>query len=940
MLKNLYLSVLLFSVAGSCSAVAGDDFIALYAGASRFSVLQNDNSYMDLEIGGWGKNWSWLSWKVDTIPDSSKLTMQGKSGSLAVSTVITPAANGYSASAALKASEAGEVTLIMLAATFPGIEKGTWTARDDKGAEAAGELPFQRDSFSGLGAIAGIEITPQQGEAVRLTLTPAIPVPVDRGQLRLQLAAGKVEPGRDYNFSLKVELPGRVTVYTDPESAPGTPDFDKWYAFEGTGHPTQKSYLDMGDWSPEPAGAKGRVEMVKDKLLYGGQPIKLWGLNLCYADCAPSKEVAEQRAALYRRYGINTVRLHKYADGSGWQGILSKEDAASFDPEGLDRMDYFVAKLKEAGIFVKLSPIFYVKPRKENQSEIPYFSEFEVNRNGVAQTGGGAMYLGSELQDLQIRQITNLLQHRNPYTGMTYAQDPAIAVVEITNEDSILFYGTLRAMQSVPTLRARAGKAFSAWLKQKYGSKEKLLAAWGQNMLGNFRAEKFPEESWEKEEIYPIGNPWFFSPNQLEGSQKSRSKRLLDTVEFLSQLQDEVYDRMSAAIREAGYEGALVASNWQAGDGASHYANLLSDAKIGIVDRHNYFGGGSSTLIDNAAMVSTPGSGTLSSAFQQVGNRPFMISEWIHVLPNEWGAEGPALIGAYGMGLQGWDVSYMFQNRDTGSFKDFLLPGRNRVWEVTTPQILGTFPAVARMVRRGDVQEARNTLSLKVHMPSWLAGDWKFRDLTTQQHDIKSFTTDVVPGAALAVSRVAVEFTETAQQTPVFDATQHTQDGFLVSDTGQLRWKQGENPRDGYVIIDTPATAALVGFAQGQTADMKEAQITSRSRFATIFLTARNLNGSLATDREVLISAIARCRNQGANYLVDKIIQNFGSEKGPLVMEPVTAEITLRRKDAATVHVLDHDGVKTGRTIPWNGGSFQIDTARDGSPYYLVEYGE
>ena len=69
-------------------------------------------------------------------------------------------------------------------------------------------------------------------------------------------------------------------------------------------------------------------------------------------------------------------------------------------------------------------------------------------------------------------------------------------------------------------------------------------------------------------------------------------------------------------------------------------------------------------------MLHSAGSGTLSVGLQQCSDRPFMLSEWIHVFPNEWGVEGPALLGAYGCGLQGWDVSYLFQNRDSGGFSD------------------------------------------------------------------------------------------------------------------------------------------------------------------------------------------------------------------------------------------------------------------------------
>ena len=63
------------------------------------------------------------------------------------------------------------------------------------------------------------------------------------------------------------------------------------------------------------------------------------------------------------------------------------------------------------------------------------------------------------------------------------------------------------------------------------------------------------------------------------------------------------------------------------------------------------------------SMLTRPGSGYLSSGLQQVSDRPFALSEWIHVYPNVYAAEGPALVAAYGMGLQGWDASYEFQSQ-------------------------------------------------------------------------------------------------------------------------------------------------------------------------------------------------------------------------------------------------------------------------------------
>jgi hypothetical protein len=55
-------------------------------------------------------------------------------------------------------------------------------------------------------------------------------------------------------------------------------------------------------------------------------------------------------------------------------------------------------------------------------------------------------------------------------------------------------------------------------------------------------------------------------------------------------------------------------------------------------------------------------------------------------------------------------------------------------------------------------------------------------------------------------------------------------------------------------------------------------------------------------------------------------------------MEPVRAAIALRRAGAPTVHLLDHDGLRTEKKLAVRDGTFEIDGARDRTPYYLIEY--
>ncbi len=360
----------------------------------------------------------------------------------------------------------------------------------------------------------------------------------------------------------------------------------------------------------------------------------------------------------------------------------------------------------------------------------------------------------------------------------------------------------------------------------------------------------------------------------------------------------------------------------------SHYANLHSDYLVGTIDRHNYFGDTA-----NATMLDRAGSGLLSTGMQQVVDRPFMMSEWIHTFPNEMGVEGPAILGAYGLGLQGWDVSFMFQNGDNGAFSPKI--GRDQ-WDVTAPQVLGVFPAVARQILRGDVTESSVVALRNVCVPALFEGKLGFDDKVVQGYDAKELDSSKVPARALAVARVAIAFTKQEQATPVFDITPYTKAGQLVSTTGQLRWHEREEKAGGYFTMDTPGTKAVVGFAQGQEIALGGVTITPESRFGAIYVTARERDKTLETSRELLIVALARAQHghevragwqQDADcwHATDPHGAGPGAHHDPQAGHPKAI-------------VLDHDGRVTQKTIAVENGSLRIGGADDQTPYYLLRY--
>jgi len=239
------------------------------------------------------------------------------------------------------------------------------------------------------------------------------------------------------------------------------------------------------------------------------------------------------------------------------------------------------------------------------------------------------------------------------------------------------------------------------------------------------------------------------------------------------------------------------------------YDNLLSDASVGYIDRHNYFGGG----LDDS-MMGDPGGGYLATGLQRVQGLPFGISEWITGYPSLYSAEGPALFAAYGMGLQDWNASYEFQS--SSSHVDWANEVGHPpwgVWNADIPSQVGQAVTLARMIYRGDVTPGKIISVRHVTPKDLAAGDFDFSDDIQQQGDVKTFGGSCPP-AALAVGRCLVDFSPTPAPS-IFPKLEDFRTGTVLhSTTGQLAW---DSAGRGCVSIDTPGTTGVIGFAPDRT---------------------------------------------------------------------------------------------------------------------------
>ena len=706
-----------------------------------------------------------------------------------------------------------------------------------------------------------------------------------------------------------------------------------WFPLKVSGD-LSGSRLDMSSWLDAPAGKWGFVKMVgQDFAFENGKPVKFWGVNIASGWSFPEKREAEQWTDYLAHWGLNSVRFHKFT-APGMSKNLSTQLAA----DKFDKLDYFSAKLREKGIYYGWSHIYGHKPLAGDSSRMLAYGEVKQVGNGHLKGSTiGLVNFAPDLQDLSIELTVNMLNHRNPYTGMRYAEDPALNFIELQNEDNLFFATAHIWIMAAPSYKKLISQQFSEWLLEKYKTEENFLKAWGKSTI-NAWPEFQDQESLTAKNIYPLAHHGYLSRESFINNPHLQ-KRLLDTAVFLYETQNKFYNRYVEAIRKTGYKGPIVASGWQAGDFVAHYLNLHSDYLAGIIDRHNYFGGGKGHKLDtgkfdNTAMVSHPGSGLLSTGMQAVADRPFALSEWMSLTPTEWIAESSPIVAIYGMGLQGWDASYAYASNQPGITNTLEAP-RHGVYNFDSPLYMPLSPALARMVYRGDVSEGAVVASRKVYLPDLAEGKLGFTEKIIQSRDIKSF--EGTPQEALAKGKVVIEFTKEAQESTIPSLSSlydKSADSTITATTGELKWSKANK---GYFSVNTAGTKGLVGFAANKRVSLGNITLQTTNPFAVVLLTALEKDKKLDKSRSWLVTTIARAKNEGMEYDKEKqALLSIGT--GPVLMEAVQAEIQFRGRKPKFAYVLDHDGKRTTQKIMPKGNKIMLNGAKHKAFYYEIVF--
>jgi hypothetical protein len=699
--------------------------------------------------------------------------------------------------------------------------------------------------------------------------------------------------------------PGEKSGLADPGYFPFEPSIDPF---------DPEALLDLRYLNEKFAGEHGFIRRDGMNFTLGnGQPVRFWGVNVSSNNAGQSRESVDYLARKLAKLGVNIARYH----GPIYDG---REDPANVNQNVMDNLFYMVSALKKEGIYTLLSFYFPLWFNVRPHYGIPGYDTIENKRPFALLT------FDERMQEIYKSWAKQLLNTVNPYTGITLAEDPAIAIVEIINEDSYFFWTFTRG--NIPEVHWRKLETiYGQWLIDRYGSLEEAFAAWGRARHENDDAAAGRAGLYEA---------WHMTTQGSRAGGTDKTKRVGDQVRFLTEHQRGFYQSMVKYFREDLGLGSLVSpSNWHVSDGPmldalERYTYTAGD----VIDRHGYFGGkhegegaGYSVRVghtfNDLASVNVPE--RLPLQFIQIDNYPHIISEIGWTNPNRYRADAAFLSSAYGS-LQGVDGFFFFA---VGS--NFISDTTMNKFALCSPVIANTFPAAALQYRRGDVRESENVVYQILDLEDLYAMKGSGASTAEALDELRKMDIPEGGEATGAVSkldplsfyagRVARTFGDNPDESIQKDLTKYIdrQNCTINSITGELSWDYGT----GIALVDTPRSQGAAGFlSKSGKIELTDVEIESKNEFSSVMVISLD-DQPLKTSRKILIQVMTQERPYGFKAEEGKITDLGGA---PFGVKKIDARISIKLEGAGepAVIALDENGYATSKPVSTSGDGVKM----------------
>ena len=557
-----------------------------------------------------------------------------------------------------------------------------------------------------------------------------------------------------------------------------------------------------------PAGQHGHVQAQGDQLVFeDGTSARFWGTNLtAYALFHTDKATARAQARRLAAFGFNLVRLTHHDSDWVVPNVFAQEATTSqeLNPKALDRLDYLIKALKDEGIYLWVD--LHVGRKFALGDQIEGYDE--IARDDAR--AKGFSFVNPRIEALMQRFARTYVTRKNPYTGLSLAEDPAVIAFLLTNENDLVshFGNRMLADSGYPTHH----RLFKASLQQ--------------------HADR-------------LGVPL---QRAMETWQPGPAKLVLSEMEHGS------YSRAITQLRGLGVKAPIAVNNYW---GQSPFHALKALATGDVIDVHAY---GS---VGNLRTDPRRDANYLAYiAGGRVAGMPMTITEWNVPYPARDRFTAPLQMAAVSA-LQGWQAPMLYAYQ-TGAFEPQTKPFE---WSVSfDPAVMATMPNAALLFRRGDVMPARE------HYRVELDADTLFGSNAAPQSSRAVRT--LVERSRVSIGLPAVDplrwdRKHRDQGVAVSDLQRDFQPpstSVVQSDTGQLR----RDFQRGVYTVDTARTQAAAGWIGGAPIRLGDTEFALDTPAAAVAVSS--LDGApLARSKRILVSLTAQASAGGDPYVVEPV---------------------------------------------------------------------
>lgn len=705
--------------------------------------------------------------------------------------------------------------------------------------------------------------------------------------------------------------------------------------------------LDLSSLNETTAGESGFVRRSSDGASFvrgDGEPIRFWAVNTSVA--RKGLPALREHAKFLAKRGVNMVRFHGQIPQAGKNG--GSIDAINTDERR--RLWQLVSAMRDEGIYTTFSPYYPHAVRKEATQRwvAPQDSD------GLA----GLIYFDPIVQAAYKNWLKETLVAVNPYTGIALKDDPALAIIQMQNEDSLLFW-------SLNNLKGREARLiaerFGAFLERKYKTldlaREAFDGAQAPGPIDDFK------DDWETGSI-ALANLWHLTE---AANTKRASTRLRDQTEFLTETMRSWHAEIARFLREdIGATQLFNAGNWKTADSAllddlERYSYTTGD----IVATNRYVGRLHVGQYRGWAIVEGDRfreEGVLRDPLdmpitvRQPAGFPYILPETLWIPPTWQQSEAPVLMAAY-QSLTGVDISYWFgsnaiQWRQPQSGNGYL-PSIGK-WVVNTPQMMGAFPAAALIFRNGLIDEGppliieyrpeKELWSREIPLTAGRQGRDPNRnsivDKLSSAVGVNQSAKQAVSPYAFLAGPVLTEFGSDKADFihPDINQLLDEEAGRVTSITRQLTWDWS----NGVVSVNAPKAQGVVGNLSSKNRfQLEHVSVQSEAQYASVLVVSMdgkpvNHSGKLL----VQLGSIARPTDWEAkevDHEGEPALEVVAYGSAPWQITPVDAVLAIDNSVVSRATKLDANGMALEELhLSTNDGVVSFRTPRN-ALYVILE---